>query len=348
MTKEPTHQKRLVKWRRVLALVSLLVIVVMLRACFLRPGTDYPGSHFNRGHNAVWLGVEWNMESHSDTEITALAKDLQRRQIDTIFAYVSYLKPVGEFNPTYDHAREFVTAFKQAAPEIEIQAWLGVPVQVPPGTPGASGYIDLADEAVQNKITEFGRLMVQDFGFDGVHLDAEPVLTGDLALLSVLEKMRAAIGPQARLSIAGREITPLLPEADLVVNRWFTWRGDYYREVAKRVDQIAVMAYDSHAPFGFWYEQWVRHQVINLTNSLHETSAEILIGIPTSEEHSSSHDPAIENMRTGLSGLLAGLNDLDTQSDKISGVAIYPYWETTDDEWQTYAELWLGQAHLAQ
>jgi spore germination protein YaaH len=281
--------------------------------------------------------------AHSASEVEALVASLKQQQIATIFVYVSYLKPTGEFNPTYNHAREFMSAFKQTAPEIEVQAWLGVPVRVPPGTPGESGYVDLADETVQNKIAEFGRMAVQDFGFDGVHLDAEPVVTGDPALLGVLDKIRAVIGSQARLSIAGREITPLLPEADLVINRWFTWRGDYYREVAKRVDQIAVMAYDSHAPFKFWYEQWVRHQVINLTNSLRETTAEILIGIPTSEEHSSSHDPAIENMQTGLAGLLAGLNDLDTQPGKITGAAIYPYWDTTADEWQTYAELWLGQ-----
>jgi hypothetical protein len=343
MSNAPVRPKRHVRWRRAFAFVSLLVIVVVLRACFLRPGTNFPGSHFNQGQNAAWLGVEWSMEPHSTAEIAALAEDLQQRQIDTIFVYVSYLKPTGEFNPTYEHAREFVTVFKQAAPEIEVQAWLGVPVRVPPGTPGASGYVDLADEAVQNKIAEFSQLTVQDWGFDGVQLDAEPVVTGDLALLNVLEKMRAAIGPQARLSIAGREITPLLPEADLVVNRWFTWRGDYYREVANRVDQIAVMAYDSHAPFQFWYEQWVRHQVINLTNSLHETTAEILIGLPTSEEHSSSHDPDVENMQTGLTGLLAGLNDLDAHPERIAGVAIYPYWETSADEWQTYSELWLGQ-----
>jgi hypothetical protein len=328
---------------RVLAILSAIVVLFTLRACFVRPQTNFAGEHFNRGQNAAWLGVEWSMEPHLDAEIAALAADLRDHQIDTIFVYVSYLKSNGEFNPTYDYAHDFVAVMNKIAPEIEVQAWLGVPTLVPPGTPGGSGYIDLADEAVQNKIAEFSRLVVQDFRFDGIHLDAEPVVTGDPALLRVLEKIRAAIGVQSRLSIAGREITPFLPEADLIVNRWFTWRGDYYREVARRVDQVAVMAYDSHAPFGFWYEQWVRHQVINLTNSLRGTTAEILIGIPTSEEYSSSHDPAVENMQTGLTGLLAGLNDLDAQPERISGVAIYPYWDTSEDEWQTYSKLWLGQ-----
>ncbi len=283
------------------------------------------------------------MEPHTAAEIEALAADLQQRQIHTIFVYVSYLKPTGEFNPTYDHAREFVAAMNQIAPEIEVQAWLGVPVQVPPGTPGGSGYVDLANEAVQNKIADFGQLLVRDFGFDGVHLDAEPVVTGDLALLNVLDKLRTAIGSQGRLSIAGREITPLFPEADLVFNRWFTWRGDYYREVARRVDQIAVMAYDSHASLDWWYEQWLRHQVVALSNSLKDTTTQIYVSVSTSKEKSSSHDPEVENMDNGLRGVVSGLNDADTQPGRITGVGIYAYWETTDDEWQTYTELWLGQ-----
>ncbi len=344
MNTVPIPQKGRVKVRRVLAIVSVLVIVVVLRACFLRPGTNYPGSYFNRGHNAAWLGVEWSLELHTTDEVEALAIGLQQHQIDTIFVYVSYLKPTGSFNPTYDHAHDFVAALKQAAPHIEVQGWVGVPVKVPPGTPVASGYVDLSDPAVHKTIADFCRLVVQDLGFDGVHLDPEPVLSGNADLLTILDEVRSAVGPKAHLSIAGREITPLLPEADLVWNRWFTWRGDYYREVARRVDQIAVMAYDSHAPIGWWYEQWLRHQVVDLSGSLKNTTAQIYLGISTSNEKSSSHDPMIENMSNGLRGVVSGLNDADTQPGKITGVAIYPYWETTDEEWQTYTKLWLGQA----
>ena len=344
MTQTTKTAKRPIGCVRVLAIISAIVILLTLRACFLRPATNYTGSHFNRGRNAAWLGVEWVMEPHTIEEIRALANDLRTRQITTIFVYVSYLKPNGIFNPTYDHAREFVSDLRQAAPELDVQAWLGVPVKAPPGYPLSSGYIDLADDQIQNTIVEFSRLVVNDLGFNGVHLDSEPILTGNVAMLALLDKVRAALGPQVRLSIATSEITPFFPEADLIVNRWFTWRADYYREIAKRVDQIAVMTYDSHAPFGFWYEMWMHHQVLNLTNSLSDTSAQIFMGVPTSEEHSTSHDPAAENMATGLRGLLAGLNDLDAKPDKVTGVAIYPYWETSDDEWTTYREVWLGQS----
>jgi hypothetical protein len=315
--------------------------VGLLRICVLRPATSYPGGHFNMGRNAAWLGVEWSMEPHTSEQIAVLAADLRVRQISTIFVYVSYLKPDGAFNPTYAYAAEFVLKLKASNSALDVHGWLGVPLRAPQGAPLASGYVDLSDATARGKIAEFSRFAVHDLGFDGVHLDPEPVASGDAMLLTLLDEVRAAIGSQARMSIAAREITPLLPEADLIVNRWFTWRADYYREVAARVDQIAVMAYDSHASSGWLYEQWVRFQVVGLTTSLRDADVDVLLGISTSEERTSSHDPAAENMSTGLAGLISGLNDLDAKPDMITGVAIYPFWETNAEEWATFQELWL-------
>jgi len=327
---------------RGLALVSLVMILLTLRTCFFRPGTQLSGGHFNRGRNAAWLGVEWSMEAHSRAQISELAKHLREHEISTVYVYVSYLKPTGLFNTTYDYAKDFIAGLKAAYPEVDVQAWLGIPVQTPPGTPGPSGYVDLADSALRARIVELSQYAVTNLGFDGVHLDPEPVISGEVNLLQLLDEVRRGIGT-AHLSISGREITPLLPEADIILNRWFTWRADYYREVALRVDQIAVMAYDSHAPVSWVYEKWVQFQVIALTHSLKDATAELYIGIPTSEEHTASHDPTVENMVSGLTGLLAGLNDSDSQSERITGVAIYPYWETLDDEWAQYRALWLDQ-----
>ena len=109
---------------RKLLLVELVLLAVLVRACILRPSTNYPGSHFNTGHNAAWLGVEWSMEPHSLAQIDALARKLQTEQISTIFVYVSYLKADGAFNPTYAHAAEFVSELKAVAPDLDVQAWL--------------------------------------------------------------------------------------------------------------------------------------------------------------------------------------------------------------------------------
>jgi hypothetical protein len=65
------------------------------------------------------------MEPHTTAEIEALAADLQQRQIDTIFVYVSYLADwVLQLQRII--TRDFVAALKQAAPQVEVQAWLGI------------------------------------------------------------------------------------------------------------------------------------------------------------------------------------------------------------------------------
>ncbi len=251
MNNGSVQSKRRVRLRRTLAIVSALVIVAALRACFLRPGTHYPGSYFNRGHNAAWLGVEWSMEPHMAAEVEALAADLQRRQIDTIFVYVSYLKPTGSFNPTYDHAHEFVTALKQAAPQIEVQAWLGVPVKAPPGAPLASGYIDLNDATIQQTIVDFSRSAVADWDFDGVHLDPEPIGSDDQALLKLLRDMRSTLGENKHLSIAIPARLPVVGEVPLLSH--LVWSKAYYAAVASEVDSVAAMTYDSAMPTAFLY-----------------------------------------------------------------------------------------------
>jgi hypothetical protein len=225
---------------RKLLIVELIALAAIARACVLRPATDYPGSHFNHGRNAVWLGVEWSMEPHTSEQISALAQELLAGQITTVFVYVSYLKPHGVFNSTYDHAAEFVSTLKSIAPDLDVQAWLGVPLKAPEGTPIESSYVELRDAATRTTIVDFGRFAVNELGFDGVHLDAEPMVSGEPYALILLDDLRDALGSRARLSISAREITPLFPEADLIFNRWFTWRADYYREIALRVDQIAL------------------------------------------------------------------------------------------------------------
>jgi hypothetical protein len=48
-------------------------------------------------------------------------------------------------------------------------------------------------------------------------------------------------------------------------------------------------------------------------------------------------------MRFGLQGIIAGLNDATAVPETISGVAIYPHWETDAVEWAQYDRLWLGK-----
>ncbi len=95
-------------WRRWLtAGVVLALAALFVRGCIWRPGTRQPGAYFNRGQNAAWVSVDWSKDAHTPEEIRALADEMGRHQVRTLFVYVSYVKPGGYFNPTYAHAAEW-------------------------------------------------------------------------------------------------------------------------------------------------------------------------------------------------------------------------------------------------
>jgi hypothetical protein len=280
--------------------------------------------------------VEWVNEAHSVSEITALANELHSHQIVYVFVYTSYLKVGGYFNPTFAHARDFVDALKRAQPDIKVLAWIGLPLS----------YVNLGEPGVRQKITAFCADVIKQEGFDGIHLDPEEILDGDRHVLSLLDETRQAIsvgGANPLLSIATHKIWPLFP--DLPWTRYvgpIWWSSGYFREVASRVDQVAVMTYDSAVFSPALYRLWSRFQVIQVSKALAGLRTELLFGVPTSEEETPTHHIVAENMASGLQGIIDGLNDNETQADAVSGVAIYPYWETDASEWALYDKQWLG------
>ncbi|MGB9872790.1 MAG: glycosyl hydrolase family 18 protein [Anaerolineae bacterium] len=265
--------------------------------------------------------------------MAALASNLDQRQIRYVFVYTSYMKPTGEFTPTYGHAARFVSGLKIANPDLHIQAWIGLPLE----------YVNLSDAAVRERIVQFCINLVREAGFDGIHLDPEPIPTDEENVLVLLDELRDALGSEPTLSMATRRIWPIFPDRRWPLIGQVAWRASYYREVSQRVNQIVVMTYDSAMPLASLYRQWVRFQVIEVSRAVEGTGVQLFFGIPTSEERTWTHWPCAENMESGLEGVIDGLNDAKARPAAITGVAIYPYWETDETEWRIYEELWLGR-----
>ena len=120
------------------------------------------------------------------------------------------------------------------------------------------------------------------------------------------------------------------------------WSRSYYRDVASRVDQIAVMTYDSAFPSAALYRRWSHRQVVEISRALEGTGTALFFGIPTSEEKTWTHWPSAENMTSGLLGTMDGMNDGRACPSAVTGVAIYPYWETDEAEWAVYEKFWLS------
>lgn len=317
----------------------MLLGSAFMQRCVYESSASVPRKHLKSSSNAVWLGVEWVMEDHSRDEIIALADELAEHQVRYVFVFVSYLRCDGKFNPTYAHAGQFISTLRASEPMLNVQAWIGLPLTQ--SGPFSMGCVNLQDPATRQKIALFSGYLVHQEGFDGIHLDPEPVRSGDINVLVLLDEVRSVLGRARDLSIASRRIQPFFSHISVPLLGNWAWRASYYREVAKRVDQVIVMTYDSSLPLPQLYRRWVHRQVLELTRVLQGLDVEVLIGVPTSEERTWTHWPSAENIVSGLQGVLDGLGDVEAYSDTVKGVAIYPYWETDRTEWATYRRLWL-------
>lgn len=318
----------------------ILILLTIGQEFFFRPGIVHPDGYYHRDENAVWLGVEWVNDPHTVKEIEALADELQAQRIRYVFVFTSYVKQNGEFNTTYAHSATFVRVLKTTYPDVVVLAWLGLPLKNSDGF--NAGYFDLGDASSRLEVASFCAQIINYAGYDGIHLDPEPVMSDDTSILTLLEQIREALGEDAILSIATRRIMPVFVNAQIPLIGHLAWCANYYREIANRVDQIAVMTYDSGMPTAWLYRQFVRLQVIQLSRTVDGTGVQLFIGVPTSEERTKTHNPRAEDITSGLQGVIDGLNDSGTRPEVVSGVAIYPYWEMDETEWKTYGTLWLG------
>jgi hypothetical protein len=271
------------------------------------------------------------MDTHTDDELSALADELRAHEISDAFVYVSYLKAGNAFNPTFDHAAAFTQRLHTLAPDVRLLGWVGVPIQMD----DEGQHIDnrLTDETVRALIAEFSGRVVNDMGFDGVHLNAELIYDGDTTYLDTLQGVRTALPAGAILSAAPHALRMTDPVTVIPYpTQSHHWSADYLRRVADEVDQVAIMDYDSGLFFPSDYRAWMAYQVRGAAEALAESDVEVFIGIPTSEEWTPSHNTLAETLPNALYGLQVGLS-LSADPGVIDGIAVYPYWETSADEW---------------
>lgn len=180
-------------------------------------------------------------------------------------------------------------------------------------------------------IAEFGARLVTEFGYDGVHLNAEMIPDGDGAYIATLQALCEALPPGTALSVAAHT---LRPTERITVAPYPTghWSDAYLRTVAEHSDQVVIMAYDSGLFLPSDYRAWMAYQVRASAAALAEVDASLLIGLPASEEWTPSHQTAVEYLENALYGVLVGLAQSD-RPDVIDGFAVYPYWEMDGEEW---------------
>ncbi|KUJ70730.1 hypothetical protein ACZ90_01865 [Streptomyces albus subsp. albus] len=329
------------KWPKRIALglaLALLVPVVaagvalrLLYAGDLQEGTR------TRGKDAVWLGHAWVDGRKGDDELAVLARRIRGTGVRDLYVHAGPLEHDGTLPPAvYRRSDWLIRAAHRELPGVRVQAWLGDQL----ATEGPEG-MRLSDPRVRREIKDSAR-QVLDAGFEGVHFDLEPLHTGDRDYLSLLDDVRALTRARhAPLSVAAHKIDPLPGQHR--VSRFLTgsprfWSQSYFGQVARRVDQIAVMSYDTGMPWESLYGGYVAHQTA-LALEVTPPTTDLLMGLPAYHTNDAGHRSSAETVHAAVRGTRLGLGREDRDRRRF-GVALYVDFAATDGDWTAYRKGW--------
>lgn len=331
MLKRPWVRRSLIAVA-VLLMVPVLALTALLTKLWVAGSGEVPAGARSSGNDAMWLGHAWVDGRKTQSDVDALAVQLKQSGIRDLFVHSGPLRPDGTVDPSLRPRAKWLTdALDRAAPEVRVQAWLGAVV--------AEDRLNPDDPGIRERMVSSSR-QVLDEGFDGIHYDLEPMADGAEGFLRLLEATREVT--RARnlvLSVATHQIE-LVPgmhlPGQLLTGKPHWWSTGYLREVAQRVDQVAIMAYDSGIPFEKEYTGYLRIQT-EMALAIVPPTTSVLIGIPAYHTAGPGHTDA-ETVTAALRGIRRGLGD--QPPDRPFGVAVYVDFEATAEDWAAYYREW--------
>ncbi len=109
--------------------------------------------------------------------------------------------------------------------------------------------------------------------------------------------------------------------------------------MARRVDQIAVMSYDTAMPLQSLYGGYVAQQT-SLALEVTPPGTDLLMGLPFFHDNTIGHRAAAETVPAAVRGVRLGLSRTDADRARF-GVALYVDFAATEGDWTAYEEGWV-------
>lgn len=326
-------RKRLFRFLR-LALLAALILLAVEEIAYRFQNPEVHSS----ADNAIWLRHQWMSEKHTDAQYRRLVNRLHHMRIRDVYFHAGPLGGNGSIpQKNLDGSAAFISRMKRIDPAIRLQPWLGQVAEF-----GGGGPLDLRSPKVRAEIVRTASRFL-DVGADGFHIDLEPIYSGDrdyIDLLHGLHNLTRSRG--ALLSVAAYTPEPVAGMgwvAGLVAKCPGYWKPAYFLAVAREVDQVAVMCYDSGIPLPGLYGRsiaWVtRWSIRNGVDRLY-------VGIPTYEAGSYAHFTWSENLANSLHGLRLGVAGLSKADRAKVGAAIFAEWTTSPAEERAFCTDWIG------
>ncbi|MEV7679589.1 glycoside hydrolase family 18 protein [Streptomyces sp. NPDC088341] len=329
------------RWPRRIALVLVVLLVVPVVTVAVALRINYAGDIEDgtqtRGRDAIWLGHAWVDGRKKDADLDAFAERIRGTGIRDLYVHAGPLEHDGTLPAArYPRARWLIDAVHRTIPGVRVHAWLGDEL----ATEGPDGL--RLERAASRAAVVRSAEQILDAGFDGVHFDLEPLHSGDRDYLSLLDDLRVLTRARdVPLSIAAHQIDPV-PALHSVAGaltghpKW--WSQAFFAEVARRVDQIAVMSYDTAMPLESLYGGYVAQQT-TLALEVTPPDTDLLMGLPFYYEEDMSHHGHAETVAAAVRGIRLGLGRTDRDRERF-GVAIYVDFAARESDWTAYRAGW--------
>jgi hypothetical protein len=323
---------------KLLALLTVLSILVAGRWIAFSVqdfGAVNPGAR-STGHDALWLGHAWVDGHRTEADVARLAARLHATGITDLFVHVGPLADDGTLEPAKaPGASWFATEVHALIPGVRLQAWIGDEIR-------PSGGMDIESSTTRARIVASARQVLAR-GFDGVHLDLEPVGDADPGYLDLLDPLAPAVHATGGvLSVSAEQVEPMpgsrwAMEAVEGHSSW--WSRGYLRQVASRVDQVALMTYDTALWSPSAYTGFVRDETA-LALATVPANVAVLIGLPAFHDaHSLAHSSSAETVAAAIRGVQLAL-PAGAPTTRNIGVALYVDFAATPADWAAYDSSW--------
>jgi len=317
------------KWSVWIGLFLFLLITASSAWLFWSPGKAIADGRHDLKTNGIWIQHGWLGDDGWFTRTRkdpALFRDIEKirnlkallldHHITDLYPHLCPATPRGMI-PGVDPKQ--TELFLSVMKGFRVMPWVGgvLGKQVFPESPSwRRNFIG----SIQNMLRTYP-------GLAGVHLNIEPLPSGNQDLLTLLIELRRSLPTGKILSMAAYP-PPTLWHPYSEVH----WKRPYFEEVAWQVDQMVVMMYDTAIPF----EKIYRYLMASWTKEILSWAGKtkVLLGAPAYEDAGVGyHDPKVENLKNALMGIHAALKSFPALPKNYQGIAIYCEWEMNEFKW---------------